>query len=201
MVKHRRDVRPAADDRDDTYCFSQSYACSCDDLKVIVMPSIAISNHKSFPFFYCSFLFVGFRSRIYDVRLRLRLRLLHLRLLHLRLLRLNYCPLHHQLMMMINGYLQYVHQKFITTAIIVTVIYAWMSCSPFYLGEIKIISNKKENNETNAYIRSITDYSIYISGSQFALLFFVLRLQHRSQLFNIYFNGHNPLCMIWQIGI
>ena len=70
------------------------------------------------------------------------------------------------------------------------VIYARVSWSPFYLGEIKIISNKKENNETNAYIRSITDYSIYISGSQFALLFFVLRLQHWSQLFNIYFNGH-----------
>ena len=98
IVKHRRDVLwLAADDRDDTYCFSQSYACSCDDLKVIVMPSIAISNHKSFPFFYCSFLFVGFRSRIY---------------------------------------------------------------------------------ETNEYIRYIIDYSIYISGSQFALLFFVLRLQH-----------------------
>jgi hypothetical protein len=132
------------------------------------MPSIAISNHKSFPLFYCSFLFVGFGSRIYDVRLRLlrlrllRLRLLHLRLLHLRLLRLNYCPLHHQLMMMINGYLQYVHQRFITTAIVVMVIYARIivvmviyarvSWSPFYLGEIKIISNKKENNETNAYI-------------------------------------------------
>ena len=52
MVKHRRDVRPAADDRDDTNCFSSRYACSCDDLKVvIVMPSIAISNHKSFPIF------------------------------------------------------------------------------------------------------------------------------------------------------
>ena len=89
------------------------------------------------------------RLRLLRQRL-LRQRLLHLRLLHLRLLRLNYCPLHHQLMMMINGYLQYVYQKFITTAIIVTVIYAWMSCSPFYLGEIKIISNKKENNETNA---------------------------------------------------
>ena len=125
------------------------------------MPSIAISNHKSFPFFYCSFLFVGFRSRIYDVRLRLlrlrllRQRLLHLRLLHLRLLRLNYCPLHHQLMMMINGYLQYVHQRFITTAIVVMVIYARVSWSPFYLGEIKIISNKKENNETNEHIRYI----------------------------------------------
>ena len=115
------------------------------------MPSIAISNHKSFPFFYCSFLFVGFRSRIYDVRLRLlrlrllRQRLLHLRLLHLRLLRLNYCPLHHQLMMMINGYLQYVYQTGIIVMVIygchmVTILFRWIKIR--YLIE-------KENNEMN----------------------------------------------------